>query len=115
MRKILMICFAFVLCFILAACVFADTEEPVNTSISSATWTPIQMDGLTPCKSYVFQSRDGSDFKWKKTATSTNYFTIRSGMAVTVDFNRERKPEILFYAQTVSGSAVVEVFIFNEN
>jgi len=113
--KKLIIFLVLVLCFIHAACVLADTEEPVNTSISASSWTLIQLNGLTPCKSYVFQTRDGSDFKWKKTEGSTNYFTVRSGMAVTVNFNRERKPTALFYAQTISGDSVVEVFVFNEN
>jgi len=94
---------------------FADTEEPVNTAIDSSTWTEIAMDGSTPCSSYLFQSRDGSDFKWKKTAGSTDYFTVKDGAALTINFNRERKPTTLFYAQSASGTPVIEVFIYNNN
>lgn len=93
---------------------FAETEEPVNTSIDSITWTAISLDGSTACKNYIFQSRDGSDFKWKKTAGSTNYFTVRDGTAISVTFTRERQPGVLFYAQSVSGSPVIEVFVFND-
>ena len=108
----------FILALVLAIFVsfaMADTEEPVNTSIDSSTWTAIALDGSTPCSSYMFQLREAADFKWKKTAASTNYFTIKSGGVLVIDFARERTPTTLFYAQSASGTPTVEVFVFNEN
>ena len=93
----------------------SDSEEPVNTAIDSSSWTGIALDGDVACTSYIFQTRDGSDFKWKKTAASTNYFTIRDGAAFGVTFARQRQPTTLFYAQSVSGTPVIEVFVFNQN
>ncbi len=93
----------------------ADSEEPVNTAIDSSSWTEIALNGNVACTSYIFQTRDGSDFKWKKTAASTNYFTIRDGAAFSVTFARQRQPTTLFYAQSVSGTPVIEVFVFNQN
>jgi len=116
MKKLNVILLALFIAMMMTVSVaIADTEEPVNTSIDSSTWTAIALDGSTPCTSYLFQSRDGSDFLWKKTAASSNYFTVKDGAGLVITFARERTPTTLFYAQSVSGTPVIEVFVFNQN
>jgi hypothetical protein len=115
MKKLCLLA-VFILALILVSTIaFADTEEPVNTTIDTTTWTAIALDGATACTSYLFQSRDGSDFYWKKTATSTNYFTVKDGAALIITFNRARQPTTLFFAQAATGTPVIEVFVFNNN
>lgn len=93
---------------------FADMAEPLNVTIDNTNWTAISLDGDTTCKAYVFQSRDGTDFKIKRKAASTNYYTIRNGIPYSVTFERDRKPTTLFYAQSTSGEIVIEVFVVND-
>ena len=92
-----------------------SSEEPLNVSIDSTNWTEIAMDGDTAAAVLTFRSRDGATWKWKKTATSDNYFTFLDGESGRIGYNRERQPTTLFFAQTVSGTAIIEVFIFNHN
>lgn len=103
-----------ILALVWCGSVFAGPEEPINTTISTDK-TPIALDGDTQCRVYTFQARDAVDFKWYKTATSTKYFTVKSGTAITVTNNRETTPTNLFWAQAESGTPVIEVFIHNFN
>jgi len=88
-------------------------QEPINTTISSTAWTAITLDGKTPCSSYMFQTRDGSDFKWARTAYPEFYFTFKDGAVPVINLPGNDTPKILFYAQSIEASAVIEVFILS--
>ncbi len=89
-------------------------EKPVNTTITDSTWTAITLGTGQTCSSYAFQSRDGSAFKVSDTATGTKYWTVKENAGLTATENYGVPGGTLFYAQSSSGSIVIEDFILNQ-
>jgi len=91
----------------------AGTQEPLNVTINSSTWTAVTLSSPKPLAGYAFQTRDGADFLWKHASTDTAYFTVRDGNIIFVELSNSQQQEVLFYAKSVSGTPVVEVFLLN--
>jgi hypothetical protein len=86
-------------------------EVPINQTINSKSWTPISLGPDQTCSSYAFQARDDTVFKVSATPDGAKYFTIKEGAAISLEKLHGIPGATLFYAQTVSGTTEVEVFI----
>jgi len=89
-------------------------KVPINQSIDSTSWTPIRLGADQTCSSYAFQARDSKTFKVSATPDGSKYFTIKEGSSISVTEHHGVPGSVLFYAQTMSGSTLIEVFIISE-
>jgi len=86
-------------------------QEVINTTIDNSSWTEIKLRDEQHCEAYGFHSRAGEDFKIKKTLGSTEYFTVSSGVSISIT-EHVLNGGTLFFAQLVSASSdVIEVII----
>lgn len=85
--------------------------EAINKTINTDEWTPVALDAGQMCDTYAVQVRDGSGFKMKKRSDSESYWTVYGREKVVMNEARGVPGDVLFYAQAVSGTPVIEVLI----
>jgi hypothetical protein len=86
-------------------------EEAINETLSASEWTEVTLGSGQTCNTYAAQVRDGSGFKMKRRSDSTAYWTAHDREKVIIDEVRGVAGDILFYAQAVTGTPVLEVII----
>ena len=86
-------------------------QEVINVPINNSTWTKVELNENQHCGAYGFRSRTGADFKIKRTAESTTYFSILGGTSLSIE-EEFIGQGTLFYAQTVSEpSEILEIIV----
>lgn len=89
-------------------------EEPINRSITTTEWTPVSLGSGQKCSAYAVWARDeGVTFMMKKTLSSDNYLTVRSGMVPAPAYQHGNPGATLFYAKAVTSDTTLEVLVLN--
>ncbi len=108
MKKLIVL---MILC--IASMVFA-IEPVINQAIDSSSWTAVTLGANQTCTSYAFQARDGSAFKISDNSSGTTYFTVKEDAGMSIKEHYRNSGSTLFYAQSVSGTPVIEVIILKQ-
>lgn len=87
-------------------------EPVINQAIDSTTWTAIAMGNSQKCGSYLAKSRDADiAIKIKRSLSDATFLTIDAGGAFGIRESHGVPGSVLFYAQSVSGTPIIEVVI----